>query len=41
MHQIPMSSPDITDAERDAVARVLMTPSLSMGSRIEGFENAF
>jgi perosamine synthetase len=41
MHQIPMSSPDITDAERDAVAKVLMTPSLSMGSRIEAFENAF
>ena len=40
-HQIPMSSPDITDAERKAVAEVLDTPNLSMGSRILGFESAF
>lgn len=40
-HEIPMSSPDITDVEREAVAKVLMTPSLSMGSRIDGFEEAF
>lgn len=39
--QIPMSSPDITDAERKAVADVLKTPNLSMGSRILGFEAAF
>ena len=38
---IPMSSPDITDAEREAVAEVLNTSSLSMGTRIEGFERAF
>jgi dTDP-4-amino-4,6-dideoxygalactose transaminase len=38
---IPMSSPDITDAERQAVAAVLQTPSLSMGSRINAFESAF
>jgi dTDP-4-amino-4,6-dideoxygalactose transaminase len=35
-----MSSPDLTDAERDAVARVLRTPSLSMGGEIEAFEAA-
>ena len=39
--QIPMSSPDITDAERQAVAEVLNTSSLSMGSRIDRFEQAF
>jgi perosamine synthetase len=39
--QIPMSSPDITDAERKAVAAVLETTNLSMGSRILGFEAAF
>lgn len=38
---IPMSSPDITDAERKAVAEVLDTPNLSMGSRILEFESAF
>jgi len=36
-----MSSPDITDAERQAVAEVLNTSSLSMGSRIDRFEQAF
>jgi dTDP-4-amino-4,6-dideoxygalactose transaminase len=39
--QIPMSSPDITDAEREAVAEVLQTPNLSMGSRIQKFEATF
>jgi dTDP-4-amino-4,6-dideoxygalactose transaminase len=39
--QIPMSSPDITDAEREAVADVLQSPNLSMGSRILEFEDAF
>lgn len=38
--QIPMSSPDITDAEREAVADVLNTPNLSMGTRINRFETA-
>lgn len=38
--QIPMSSPDITDAERQAVAEVLQTSNLSMGTRIEAFEAA-
>ena len=38
---VPMSSPDLTDAERQAVMAVLNTPNLSMGSRIEAFEQAF
>ncbi len=36
---IPMSSPDLTDAEREAVAAVLRTPNLSMGSEIEALES--
>ena len=36
-----MSSPDLTDAEREAVAAVLRTPNLSMGDEIKGFEDAF
>jgi dTDP-4-amino-4,6-dideoxygalactose transaminase len=36
-----MSSPDITDAEREAVLSVLQTPDLSMGPQIERFEHAF
>ena len=38
---IPMSSPDITDAERRAVQEVINTPILSMGSHIKEFEQAF
>lgn len=38
---LPMSSPDLTDAERMAVLQVLQTPSLSMGAQIEAFEEAF
>ncbi len=38
---LPMSSPDITQAERDAVSAVLQTPSLSMGPQIQAFERAF
>ncbi|MBP1702325.1 MAG: putative aminotransferase [Chloroflexi bacterium] len=38
---VPMSSPDLTDAERDAVAAVLRTPNLSMGSEILAFEDIF
>lgn len=41
MQPIPMSSPDLTDAEREAVAAVLRTPNLSMGSEILAFEAAF
>lgn len=39
--RIPMSSPDLTDAERQAVQAVLNTPNLSMGSQIQAFEEAF
>jgi len=35
-----MSSPDLTELERQAVMEVLNTPHLSMGSRIEAFEQA-
>lgn len=38
---IPMSSPDITEAERQAVAAVMNTPILSIGSQIEAFEETF
>lgn len=36
-----MSSPDLTDLEREAVQAVLNTPNLSMGNQIERFEAAF
>ena len=36
-----MSSPDLTDAERQAVLAVLNTPELSMGPQIQAFEKAF
>ena len=36
-----MSSPDLTDAERQAVLAVLNTPELSMGPQIRAFEKAF
>ena len=39
--QIPMSSPDITEAERLAVQEVMKTPILSMGARIKEFEQTF
>ncbi|MFZ5820293.1 MAG: DegT/DnrJ/EryC1/StrS family aminotransferase [Chloroflexota bacterium] len=39
--QIPMSSPDLTDADRQAVIDVISTPILSMGKRILEFEQAF
>jgi dTDP-4-amino-4,6-dideoxygalactose transaminase len=38
--RIPMSSPDLTEEERQAVARVLETPNLSMGSQITAFEES-
>ena len=38
---VPMSSPDLTDAERQAVNQVMQTPHLSMGPQIEAFEEAF
>jgi perosamine synthetase len=37
---VPMSSPDLTDAERQAVLAVLQTPNLSMGPQINAFESA-
>jgi perosamine synthetase len=39
-YQVPMSSPDLTDAERAAIAAVMRTPSLSMGKEIDAFEEA-
>ncbi len=38
---VPMSLPDITDKERDAVARVMATNYLSMGPFVKSFEKAF
>ncbi len=38
---ISMSSPDLSDAERAAVAEVLQTPILSMGKWIRAFEESF
>jgi perosamine synthetase len=38
--QIPMSSPDLTEADIAAVNQVLQTQYLSMGPRIEAFEGA-
>ncbi len=40
MLPISMSSPDLTDEERQAVARVMATPSLSMGDQITLFEES-
>ncbi len=39
--QIPMSAPDITQAEIEAVMEVLCTPHLSLGPRVTQFEEAF
>jgi perosamine synthetase len=38
--RVPMSAPDLTDLEREAVAEVLKTPRLSMGPRERDFEDA-
>ena len=38
--KVPMSSPDLTEAERQAVAKVMSTPNLSMGGEITAFEDA-
>jgi len=38
--QVPLSSPDITQAEIDAVTAVLCTPHLSMGPELAAFEAA-
>ena len=39
--RVPMSSPDLSQAEIDAVLSVLGTPNLSMGPCIDRFEAAF
>ena len=40
MKSVPMSSPEITEEDRQAVMEVLETRYLSMGPKIEAFENA-
>jgi dTDP-4-amino-4,6-dideoxygalactose transaminase len=39
--KIPMSSPDLNDADRQAVIDVINTPILSLGPRVVAFEEAF
>jgi perosamine synthetase len=39
-YRVPMSSPDLGEAERRAVMDVLNTPTLSMGQQTVGFEEA-
>ncbi len=39
-YKVAMSSPDLSEVERQAVAEVLRTPRLSMGPRLESFEGA-
>jgi perosamine synthetase len=41
MERIPLSSPDITDAERTAVMRVLSGTQLCFGPELSGFEQEF
>lgn len=36
-----MSSPDLTDAERQSIYEVMQSPNLSMGPQIRAFEEAF
>lgn len=38
---IPLSCPDISDVERDAVLKVLSTPQLSLGPKVPEFERVF
>ncbi|MGB9752243.1 MAG: polysaccharide biosynthesis protein [Roseiflexus castenholzii] len=38
MDTVPMSSPDLTDTERDAILNVLHTPVLSIGPYVQQFE---
>ncbi len=38
--RIPLSAPDITSAEIDAVTAVLRTDRLSLGPELEAFEQA-
>jgi perosamine synthetase len=39
--RVPLSRPDISQADIDAVVSVLKTPHLSLGPRLPAFENAF
>lgn len=41
MHEIPLSSPDITEMERKAVLEVLNTRYLSLGPKVREFEDKF
>ena len=41
MIKVPMSSPDITEEDAEAVRSVLETPYLSIGPRISEFEKQF
>ena len=40
-HSIPLARPNITEAEIAAVAEVLRSGQLSLGPKLEEFENAF
>jgi len=39
--KIPLSNPDITEKDRSIVLEVLNTPNLSLGPKLEEFENKF
>jgi perosamine synthetase len=41
MMRVPLSSPDVTENEIEAVVSVLRTSSLSIGPQLEAFEEAF
>jgi len=41
IQKIPMSSPDLTDADRQAVMEVIHTPNLSLGPKVVEFEKVF
>jgi len=41
IQKIPMSSPDLTDADRQAVIEVINTPNLSLGPKVVEFEKVF
>lgn len=38
--RVPLSAPDITEAEIEAIVNVLRTPQLSLGPKLEAFERA-
>src|SRR3972149_2684062 len=41
LQKIPMSSPDLTKADRQAVIDVINTPILSLGPKVLEFEKSF